>query len=438
MNIGKLFTLVIGLLALANLDTAYADRRAVMPSAEADRELDIGAAVDTALRDNPGLAEIMARASAMAAIPSQLGTLPDPEISFSALSLPVDSFALQQEAMTQLQFGISQTVPFPGKLGLMEAAATHEAEAAARDVDEARLRLVRDVRSEWWTLAYLRQAQAIVNQNQDLLRDLIKVARTKYSVGQGLQQDVLLAQLELSKLLDLDLQLQGMRTSERGRLNALLNRQASAPLHLPAKIDLSLPDLPSTAALYASAVEVRPRLAEQRSQIEAARSRLDLARKDLYPDFNLGASYGVRSGDNPNGSGRADLLSFRVGIKVPLFAGRKQSKAIDQRNSELMQQTYALQDERVQVLSEITSALADYRRAREQVSLYDSGIIPQARQTVASMFAGYQVSKVDFLNLVRAQLTLYNYQIQYWRSLADANQALARLYAAVGKENFHE
>lgn len=400
--------------------------------------MSLDSAVALSLKDNPGLAEIKARADAMAAIPSQVGTLPDPEISFSILSLPVDSFDLSQEAMTQLQFGVMQAVPFPGKLELKEAAARHEAEAAASNVDEARLRLVRDVKSGWWRLVYLHQARDIVRQNQDLLRDLVKVARTKYSVGQGLQQDVLLAQLELSKLLDLDLQLEGAQGTERARLNALLNRPAHAPLEVPGKVSRLLPVPPDEQRLDALAARVRPLLASQRSRIAAARSRVALARRDLYPDFNLAAAYGVRSGDNPDGSGRSDLASFRIGMRVPLFAGRKQDRAIDQRNSELLQQTYALQDDRERVLADIGAALADYRRAREQVSLFHKGIIPQARQTVSSMFAGYQVSKVDFLNLVRAQLTLYNYQTQYWRALANANQALARLSAAVGKENFHE
>ena len=86
----------------------------------------------------------------------------------------------------------------------------------------------------------------------------------------------------------------------------------------------------------------------------------------------------------------------------------------------------------------IAAAAADYERARQQVSLFREGIIPQATQTVASMRAGYQVNKVDFLNLVRAQITLFNYQVQYWKALSEANQALARVAAAIGKETVDE
>lgn len=113
--------------------------------------------------------------------------------------------------MTQLQFGISQRLPFPGKLSLKQGAAEQEAEAAGDDVKELRLKLRRDVEVRWWRLFYLDRALAIVAANQNLLRQFVEIAKTCYIVGQGLQQDVLLAQLELSRLVDLHLQLESSR-----------------------------------------------------------------------------------------------------------------------------------------------------------------------------------------------------------------------------------
>ena len=76
--------------------------------------------------------------------------------------------------------------------------------------------------------------------------------------------------------------------------------------------------------------------------------------------------------------------------------------------------------------------------SREQNDLFKKGIIPQAEQTVQSMLAAYQVSEVDFLNLVRSQMTLFNYELLYWKSVSEANQALSRLEAAVGKGSIYE
>ena len=395
-------------------------------------------AMATALRDNPGLAEIKARAEAMAAIPSQVGTLPDPRISFNVMNLPTDTFALSQEPMTQIQFGLYQAVPFPGKLALREEAARYEADAVMDNVDEVRLRLVRDVKTTWWRLFNLDQSLSIILRNQELLRQFIKIAQTKYSVGQGLQQDVLLAQLELSKLLDLKLRFKGMRRNEEARFAALLDIATDVSVRVPLQVNLELPELTDERTLYDMADQFKPLLASQQKHIQAAGSRLELAKKDYYPDFNIGATYGVRSGYNPNGSSRPDFASVMFSMNLPIFTGRKQSKAVDQRKSEWLEKNFKLHSLRNMVHADISEAVSDYRRTREQFRLFETGIIPQARQTVSSMLAGYQVNKVDFLNLINAQVTLYNYEIRYWQMLSEANQALAKVIETVGVETIYE
>ena len=72
-------------------------------------------AVALAIADNPNLAAMQARFEAKSAIPSQVGVLPDPILSLNALNFPTDTFHVRQEAMTQVQIGISQKLPFPGK-----------------------------------------------------------------------------------------------------------------------------------------------------------------------------------------------------------------------------------------------------------------------------------------------------------------------------------
>ncbi len=406
----------------------------------ASDELGLNDAVAIALADSPNLAAMQARFEAMSAIPSQVGTLPDPVLSFGALNFPTDTFHAGQEPNTQVQIGISQRLPFPGKLALLEEASSFEADAAGNSVAESRLRLIRDVQSSWWTLHYLDKSLGILAQNQELLRQFVQIAKTKYEVGSGLQQDVLLAQLELSKLLDRKIQLTGMRRSESARFNHLVGRSADIPIVLPDSTNLLLPELADETELVTRAREMRPRLTQIRNQIQAAQSRVGLARKDYYPDFTVGAIYGTRQGDNPphRGGDRADLLTLRLSINLPLYHSRKRASAVSQRSSELQSERYALSDELNSVHAEISRASADYVQAREKFSLFATGIIPQARQTVESMLAAYQVSEVDFLNLVGSQITLFNFETQYWLALSAANQALARLYAAVGGEIIRE
>lgn len=399
--------------------------------------LTLNAATEQAVQNNPDLAQMRARAESLAAIPSQVSTLPDPEISFNARNLPTDTFNVGQEDMTLIGPGISQNIPFPGKLALRGQTAEFEAAAALQNVTEARLWLISKVKQIWWRIFFLDQAMLIVQNNQTLLNQFVQVARTKYEVGEGLQQDVLLAQVELSNLLDQLLILQGARRNARAQINALLDKQANAPVILPQQVDEQLPTILPENALYQLAKNSRALLAAKHESINAAQSRLDLAKKDYYPDFKFGAFYGFRD-DRPTGGDRADLLTLNMSMNIPIFFGRKQAKAVDQRNSELMQQKYKLQDEWNKVRTQISQSYSDFLRASEQVTLFKTGIIPQARQTVASMLAGYQVNKVDFLNLVRSQITLLNHEMKYWQAFTEANQSLAEIMAAAGKEEIYE
>ena len=171
-----------GSLLISNTHVALA-----APAAESPKTLLVDNAVAIALADNPGLASMKSRAEALAAIPSQKGSLPDPRLSLNVMNLPTDSFDFDQEPMTQLQFGLSQMLPFPGKLALRAGAAGHETTAARWEENEMRLKLARNVKTVWWNLFFTDRALEIVARNKALLRQLVDVAQTKYKVGKGLQ-----------------------------------------------------------------------------------------------------------------------------------------------------------------------------------------------------------------------------------------------------------
>ena len=431
--------LATGLSILAPLTMMPYDVVAQASSQRAD-PLTLERAVAIALDNSPDLGALSAQSAALGVVAPQVGALPDPMLSLNAMNLPTDTFDFDQEPMTQLQLGVSQRFPYPGKRRLRRQAATSEFKASQAQFAEGRDALISKVRSAWWRLFALDRAVEIVDRNQDLMRDFIVIAQTKYTVGGGLQQDVLLAQLELTKLLDRESRLQGKRRSAQAHLNGLLDRRPDHAVSLnrvPASSEL--PQLPAQAELLIAAQESRALLDVQREKLNAARTRRKLAERDRYPDFRVGAGYGYRQGEDPlRGGDRADLFSVLFSVTVPIYAGNKQSKAIEQRASEQAAHAYALSSVARSIETEIGQKVADYEAAREQVRLLDGAIIPQAEQTVASMLAGYQVNQVDFLNVVNGQLTLYNARINYWGALGEAKSALAGLAAAVGKETLYE
>ena len=188
--------------------------------------LSLDQAVEVALAANPQLAAAAAHAEALQAVPSQARALPDPVLGLNAMNLPTDSFNLRQEPMTQIQLSVSQMIPYPGKRRLMADAAGFEATAGLARAEDARLELAGQVRAAWWRLFHHDRALEIIDQNTRLMRDVIQIAQARYEVGGGLQQDVLLAQLELSRLLERELRLNGMRSRAEAALGALLDRPA--------------------------------------------------------------------------------------------------------------------------------------------------------------------------------------------------------------------
>jgi cobalt-zinc-cadmium efflux system outer membrane protein len=428
------FTLALILIA-GGLATARI--AAANPSTEF---LTLAQAEQIALTANPALASVVANAEAMATIPSQAGALPDPRLGLNAMNLPVDTFDLDQEPMTQMQVSLSQAFPFPGKRGLRREAAEHEAAAASAAIGEQQLIILGEVRATWWKLFALDRSLANVRENQGLMRDFVEIARTKYKVGAGLQQDVLLAQLELSRLLNDELQLVSRRDAAAAAFNALLDRPSAYTVHIaPIPENDHLPELPPENILLDTAVRNRPLLAGHRELIEAARDRADLAKKDYYPDFQLGAAYGFRSAnDRVTGEDLPDFLSIMFSVSLPIYSGSRQDKAMQQRSKELTQRQFMLGDSLRSVEATIAQQRARYIAAREQVLLFSTAILPQAEQTVESMLAGYQVNEVDFLNVVNAELRLFNSQVSYWEALGNAKASLAQLATAVGEESLYE
>ena len=395
-------------------------------------------AVEIALQRNPKYLAIKEETKAASWTPSQVGALPDPQLKLGIMNIETDSFSIDQEPMTQKQIGLSQRVPFPGKLKLKQRAQESEYAGKKWSEKEFMYHLVAQVKVSWWKLYYWNKALGILERNIKQLKSFVKVAQVKYKTGKGLQQDVLLAQLELSKLLEKKIFFRNELTKQEAHLAALLDRTPNERLDLPKKVNESLSKAPDTKRLFNIGLKNRPFLEFQRKRLDASKYRLELSEMGYFPDFNFSISYGIRDGENLNGRGRSDLASAMVSISLPIYSGSKQTPRIHQRKKEHESIKYNLRLSENDVYEEIRKLHSDYESARADVELFKTGIIPQAVQTVRSMLAGYQVDKVDFLNLVTSQITLLNYETNYWKALAQAKSTFALLMVAIGKVELNE
>jgi len=389
--------------------------------------------IETALKNNPAIKAFQHRIKAAQEVPSQVSSLDDPILQFQLMNLPVDTFDLSQEAVTQKQFSLSQKLPYPGKLGLKAEIAEKNIAITQQDLEEARLSITRDVKLAFYELCFVLAATNITRENKTLLEQFVTIAESKYSVGKGLQQDVLKAQVELTKIMEQLIEFQKLAGIEKARLNSLMNLLPQETLTIPhgiGKTDFifTVPGLQDIAEKH------RPLLSKIRSLRERYGTSKKLAEKEYYPNFNVGLKYGQRQ--EARNIDRPDFVSAWVGINIPIWYKTKQSRRVSETayKVEMAGETY--NKAKNQIFLKIKELVDKERQGGKTLALIEQGILPQARQSLESALAGYSVDKVDFLTLLNNQVTLFKWQIRYHRELTDYEKNLAVIEQSAGKNLF--
>ncbi len=299
--------------------------------------------------------------------------------------------------------------------------------------EDLKLRITRDVKLSFYELCFILAAIETTKENQELLKEFIIIAESKYAVGKGIQQDVLKAQVELSQNMEELIQLERDRNTEQARLNTLLSRLPQAPLTIPHVIQKT-PFNYSIEELQKSAEGNHPSLKSLKSLAERERASKRLAQREYYPDFDIGFRYGQR--DNAIEEPRPDMVSAFIGINIPLWSKTKQSRKVAEENFkiEMAQETYKKQ--RNQIFLQIKENMDEAAKSQKLLDLIKAGIIPQAKQSLESAIAGYTVNKVDFLTLLDNRGALFKWQIKYHRELTEYEKTLAKLEQLAGRGLF--
>lgn len=248
--------------------------------------------------------------------------------------------------------------------------------------------------------------------------------------GQGAQQDIFKAQLERSRMLDMRITLEQQRRSLESTLNSLVYRPLDTKVGTIADFQLS-PQPRSAEELRKVAEAYRPLLQSFKAQIRKGEAGHELARKEYYPDFNVSFEYMQR--ERAMGGDGADMYSLGVTFNLPVRKERREAMLAES-SSEVTMATAELNAARNSIASRIADLLAQLERRRKLVDLYRTGIIPQAQQSLESSVISYRVNKVDFLSLLDSRVILFNYEKEYYDSMADYQMKLAQLEALVGKE----
>ena len=351
----------------------------------------------------------------------QAGALPDPVLMYGVMNegRPVPFETLGTNDFSEAYVGFSQEIPYHGKRGLREKVASEEASTEEWRYEGVKRRVAAQVAETYYDLYATHAALGIVDESLKLLDQLTKVARARLAVGQASQQDVLDAEVELSRLEERKSTLERRRVTIEANLQRLLLRTAPAPLGRPAPV-LETPLAESLEELLARAAEESPVVHESENQTSKAERSVDLARRERLPDFGVNLVYHNRGGLDP-------YYSFGGTLTLPIYAGRKQKQAIQEASADLGAARSANESVLSQVRFEVTESYFMASTADRLLRLYDEGILKQARLSLDSAIAQYQVGKVDFLTLVSSWRRLLDYNLAYHEQLAEHEKALARL-----------
>jgi len=385
--------------------------------------------VDQALTSNPEIKVSEARWQMFAAKVRQAGTLDDPMLMLRIQNAMIkDPLAFDGDPMTSKVIGISQMIPFYGKRSLMREEAELEALSNRWVLEERKVELRQMVKETWYQLYFVDRSLEVVNRNIALLDDLSRFSETMYGVGQGLQQDVLKAQLDRSRMEDMRIVLQQKRRTLAATLNTLAYRPAETEVALIPAVELT-PFEMTAADLEALAEVNRPVLKALAAKIDKTRVNRLLAEKEFYPDFTLSLEYMQR--EPAMASPGDDMYSLGVSFNLPLQRERRHAMVAE---SQAEQQMAAadLNMQHNQIRLGIADALARLERSRKLAMLYRDGILPQAGNALEAAMAAYRVGKADFMNVLDSQMRQFNYEREYYDAVADHEMQLAQLEGVVG------
>jgi outer membrane protein TolC len=391
---------------------------------------DLAALLDEAVKANAEVRQMRASARASKETIRSAGALDDPDAAFEINNLPTDTWSFHTDPMTQKMFELSQKLPFPGKRRLRSEAAAeqfHSDDYSYQDkVNEVRAKVL----EAYWALSMAYSNYELTQKNKQAWEEVVKVAETRYGVGQGLQADVLQAQVELGNYLDRLFQWTQKQESILADLNAL----RSKPPHTPISRPQPLRPRPFTLKLneLLTQAKARPQLQALKALIAKQEKSVDLAKKEYFPDFTVGVNYALR--EDLGAMKQSDMFGGKFMVNLPIWQASKIKPRIREEEAKAEAAKEAHQSAWDQLEAAIKDRVAKLQRLDKQTALFDQGIIPQARQAAAASLTAYQVGALSFNQLYQSEIAVYNAEMQLQEYLNDFEDNWAELEWLVGAE----
>ncbi|MCA8950453.1 MAG: TolC family protein [Planctomycetes bacterium] len=391
---------------------------------------------DAALVDYIGLAlarnpRLQARIRDVEAAGMRVPQIASPNDPMLALVPPTGDMVQTAGGEMAGAIGLSQNLPWPGKLAARGHAAEQVVRVALADLDRERLRVVAEVKQAYYDLYLAQVSIDVTRQVEALLQRVRDSAQARVAAGRASQQDLLRAEVELYSLTNSRIDHEQALAVARARLNILMDRAVDAELPLPAPIEPE-PVQWRLLALLGHADEAGPQLAALRRRIEVDLARRQLAELAYYPDFSLGGLFTFISngGRSPVADG-SDVWNLNLGVTLPIWLDKIDAGVLEQ-NARALASVLRYRSERNEVMFALQRLLvrvdADYRKA---VLLRD-GILPRADQAVRVARAGYDAGSVEFETLLAGWRRFADLSLDYHRALAALEHDVSELELVAG------
>jgi len=336
---------------------------------------------------------------------------------------------IPRNSFTDQKVMLEQTVPVTGKNRLRGEAAEAEAIAAYQDMKRRELDLIAKARMAFYQLANANEQLRIIDSNLELLQQFTRTTRSKYEAGTKPQSDVLAAETDASKLEESRYDVIRQISEAQSQLNVLMNRPAQSPLAGPVPLGFPMVHF-ELEQVQALALTNRPEVISAARKIEAAKARLEAARREWIPEPSLRVE---ASRYNDAGQAISEVMAG-VAVNIPWLNRRKYKAAIEEANQMKASAEYELEAARNETLGLVRDALIKAETYHHHVELFRDRILTLARQNASATRLAYETDKSSFLNLIDAQRTLQEVEGMYWSHLTEYLGALAELESVIGAD----
>jgi cobalt-zinc-cadmium efflux system outer membrane protein len=380
-------------------------------------------------RANPSLRAARLRAEARALQKPQASALPDPTVQGTGHLYPTVTARGPQRS----QWQVRQSIPFPGKRGLRGEVAALGADAAEADAEALAQNLALRIETAYYQLYRVQRRETLLRNFEEQLRQFESAASTRYEVGEGSQQSILKAQVERGRL---EIRRENLRAERESAVQSLARLTGRSELEAPSQpVEVTAPTelREKDKAERTAPAQDRPEAEALRRRIEQAQKEADLAKRAFWPDFTVGAEYtDVRQDDlTPTMTGR-DAFKVSVGISIPLWQGKQEAR-LEEAQVERRRAEAQLNDFQLQVRTEVRDLRERLRRQQRQLTLLGEQLLPQAETSLEATLSAYKAGRTGFLDLLDAERTLFQLQMNRVDTRARTLQTAAELEHALGR-----